>query len=669
MPSELEAEFGKKVRRILVGKPRDLEDRSLFHHISLVPFLAWVGLGADGLSSSAYGPDEAFRTLGAHTYLAVGLAGLTAITIFIIATAYSRIIEQFPNGGGGYFVATKLLGERVGVVSGCALLVDYMLTITVSIAAAGEAIFSMVPHHAHLLGVPLVALKVPLECITILLLITLNIRGVKESVLVLMPIFVLFLITHAIMIVGGIFSHASEFPSVAHEVGTGFHQGVGTLGLWGMFLLFIHAYSLGGGTYTGLEAVSNGLPIMREPRVKTAQRTMIYMSVSLAFTAAGLLVCYLLWHVKPDGDKTLNAVLVERFTNGYRFGGTFVFLTLVSEALLLVVAALAGFLDGPRVLANMATDSWMPRRFAALSDRLTTQNGIMLMGVASLLALLYTHGEVRKLVIMYSINVFLTFSLSMFGMMRWWIGARKHEKHWRRRATLFTVGFVLCATILCITVFEKFMEGGYVTLLVTGLFIILCYIIRHHYENLTEQFKKLNEQLGIIDRIPLPKTTAPLKPDPDQPTAAILVGGYGGLGIHTILNIHRTFPGHFKNMIFLSVAVIDSGRFKGEDEMDHLRQTTNEGLHKYVELARRMGFASECKMSIGTEVVSEAERLCIEVTKELPRTVFFTGKLMFQKERWYQKILHNQTAIAIQKRLQWDGMPMVIMPIRVREDD
>src|SRR5262249_22279333 len=143
--SEVEMSPLLRLRRVLIGAPRDLADRGLFHRLSLIPFLAWVGLGADGLSSSSYGPEEAFRTLGEHTYLALGLAIAMATTVFVISAAYSRIIEEFPHGGGGYVVATKLLGERLGVVSGSALLVDYVLTITVSIAAAGDALFSIAP--------------------------------------------------------------------------------------------------------------------------------------------------------------------------------------------------------------------------------------------------------------------------------------------------------------------------------------------------------------------------------------------------------------------------------------------------------------------------------------------------------------------------------------------
>lgn len=294
-----------------------------------------------------------------------------------------------------------------------------------------------------------------------------------------------------------------------------------------MLLLLAHAYSLGGGTYTGLEAVSNGMAIMREPRVQTGRRTMLYMAVSLAFTAAGLLVCYLLFAVTPEPGKTLNATLVERFAAGMPGGATFVILTLVSEGALLVVGAQAGFLDGPRVLANMAVDSWAPHRFSALSERLTTANGIVLMGATAMGALLYTGGDVRHLVVMYSINVFLTFSLSMLGMLRMWLG-RRGQPSWKRRSALFAVGLTLCATILCITVVEKFSEGGWITVTVTGLCVALAMMVRRHYRAIAGKLSELDASLAVVENEPL----QPVRQfDPSKPTAAILVAGYSGLGV------------------------------------------------------------------------------------------------------------------------------------------
>jgi amino acid transporter len=659
-PSSGHPSLGQRVRRLLVGRPRDLGDRRLFHRLSLIPFLAWVGLGADGLSSSAYGPEEAFKQLGEQRYLAVALAALMAATVLLISAAYRRIIEEFPSGGGGYVVATKLLGDRAGVVSGSALLVDYVLTITISVAAAGDALFSFLP--PGWTGV-----KLPVEIGLILLLSTLNIRGVKESVITLLPVFVLFLITHALVIGGGILGHLPELPATAREVRSGFEGGVATLGLGGLILIFLRAFSLGGGTYTGIEAVSNGIPIMREPKVETGKRTMVYMGVSLAITASGLLLCYLLLDLPVVSGKTMNAVLVERLAGGLPFASTFVILFLFSEAMLLVVAAQAGFLDGPRVLANMAIDSWVPHRFAGLSERLTTQNGILLMGGAALLALLYTGGSVGQLVVMYSINVFVTFSLSMFAMSRFWFRHRGTRKQWRPRILLFGIALVVCVTILGVTVFEKFGEGGWITVGITALVVGVCSLVRRHYRASARIVDQLYRELDDLPLETPPAGTVPSEVHPRQPVAGILVEHFGGVGIHTVLNLVRAFPGHFRGLVFLSVGVVDSGEFKGEDAVEQLRLKTEEMLARYGRLAAGLGLPATSRLRIGTEVVAEAESLCLEVAGEFPRITFFTGKLIFQRERWWHRLLHNETSLAIQQRLQWAGKTMVTLPIRVRE--
>ncbi|MGE0354059.1 MAG: APC family permease [Gemmatimonadales bacterium] len=661
MPSTSERTgWSTRLRRFLIGKPRDLHDHSIFHRLSLVPFLAWVGLGADGLSSSAYGPEEAFRQLGEHRYLAVALAVLMAATVLLISAAYRRIIEVFPTGGGGYVVATKLLGERAGVLSGAALLVDYVLTITISIAAAGDALFSFLP--------PGVApARFAVELTLILGLTVLNVRGVRESVLTLLPVFLLFLGTHVILIGGAILGHLPQFGATAGEVVDGYRHGAATLGFGGMAVVFLRAYSLGGGTYTGIEAVSNGLPIMREPKAETGKRTMIYMGASLAFTATGLLLAYLLWSLSPVPGKTMNAVLVERLTHGLPMGQTFVVLTLFSEAMLLVVAAQAGFLDGPRVLSNMAIDSWVPHRFAMLSDRLTTQNGIIVMGGAALAALLYTRGDVGRLVVMYAINVFITFSLSMFAMCRYWWRRRGTAPEWRGRLGLFGPAFGLCVTILGITVYEKFLSGGWVTVTITLLVIASCLSIRRHYRSAEARVNLLYRDLGELPRNRNGCMAAAAGPGPTDRVAAILVENYGGVGIHTVLNVLRMFPDHFKGLVFLSVGVIDSGEFKGTPSVEGLQARTAEMLDRYRELAAGLGLPSTTRMEIGTEVVASAEVLCRRVAREFCHATFFAGKLIFERPRWWHSLLHNETARAIQERLQWAGRAMVTLPIRVRE--
>ncbi|MFH0989382.1 MAG: APC family permease [bacterium] len=649
-----------KVKEIIVGAPRNLKDPSLFHRISLVAFLAWVGLGADGLSSSSYGPEEAFRALGEHTYLSVGLVLATAFTIFIISYAYSRIIEHFPSGGGGYVVASKLLGSKYGVISGAALLVDYIFTISVSIASAADQLFSFLPPQ-------IIPYKLILVTLSIALLMVLNLRGVKESVTTLMPIFLVFLVTHVILIFGGIFSHLYEGLRVVNDVQRGAQYGFTTLGFWGMVALFARAYSRGAGTYTGIEAVSNGIQIMREPKIHTARRTMLYMAVSLAVTAGGILLCYLLYRVVPVEGKTMNAVLLERFAGGWEFGGLpagqiFIILTLIAEAALLFVAAQAGFIDGPRVMSNMAIDSWLPHRFSSLSNRLTLQSGVMIISGAAILTLFLTGGNTSTLVLMYSINVFLTFSLSELGMIRYWIQNRQKFIDWSRHIVIHIIGFLLCLSILLINLFEKFAEGGWVTIVITTAVVSFCYLIKNHYGKVTENLRRLDTAL---DDIPVIQTEMSPVINPKAHTAVLLVNGYNGLGIHSFLSIQKLFPNHFNNFIFVSVTMIDAGTLKGVDEIEHAKEETQESLKKYVALVHQCGFAAEYRSGEGTDILDEAEKLSLTIAQDFPRSIFFTGRLVFEQERWYQRFLHNETPMEFQRRTQFAGLNTMVLPIRV----
>jgi amino acid transporter len=649
---------------ILFGKPRDLRDRQLFHRLSLVPFLAWIGLGADGLSSSAYGPEEAFRTLGEHSYLALPLAFLMATTVWVISACYMRIIEVFPHGGGGYLVATKLLGQRAGVVAGSALLVDYVLTITVSVAAAGDALFSLIPPDYR-------QFKVPADLAIILFLTVVNIRGVRESILILLPIFMTFLVTHAALILTAIWLHVGDFEQVGTEITSGFRSGLATLGLLGMVGLFFQAYSLGAGTYTGIEAVSNGLNVMRAPQVQTGKRTMVYMAISLSFTAAGLILCYLLLHLAPSPDKsqTMNAILTgdvlrQAFPDAPGLRTVLLLVTLVSEGALLIVAAQAGFIGGPRVMANMAVDSLLPHRFAALSDRFTTSNGIILMSAASIAALVATGGDTRTLVLMYSINVFITFSLAQFGMVRYWWGNRGKEPVWRKRLALFVAGFAFCAMILAITIYEKFGEGGWITLAVTGGLVALCMLVRRYYRRVGRQIAQVQLELADVRE----ENARVMEYDPRLPTAVVLVNSFGGLGMHTILKVLQVFPGYFRNFHFVSVGTIDIATFKGKEELQRLEENTEEALKRYVEYVNGLGFPARYSKDISTDPVDKLEDLCREVARSYRTVVFFSGKVIFERERWYHAIFHNMTAYTLQKRLLWAGLMMVILPVRLREN-
>ena len=415
------------VKDVVIGRARNIADKNIFHHMSLVALLAWVGLGADGLSSSCYGPEAAFRALNGHTHLSLFVAAASMLTITVICLSYSQTIELFPSGGGGYLVASKLLSPTLGVVSGCALIGDYILTIAISVASGADAVFSMLP-------VEWQVWKLKFSLGIVIFLTLLNLRGVKESVVLWVPIFFLFVATYTFGILWAISSHFGDLPGIAHGVIADSRSDCAEVGLFGFVALILRAYSLGAGTYTGIEAVSNGLNALREPRVQTGKRTMLYMGTSLSFVVGGLLLAYLLYDVQPVDGKTLNAVLFEKITAAWPawLAHGFVIAAMASSAALLFIAAQTGFFGGPRVLANMAggpLDADALRhleRPAGHAKRRAAHGRARRCSSCSSPA-----ASVDMLVVLYSINVFITFSLSQLGMVRhWWI-ARAAEPNWK----------------------------------------------------------------------------------------------------------------------------------------------------------------------------------------------------------------------------------------------
>lgn len=683
--NSLSARVDRALRRatiFLLGREKSPVETGIFHNISLIAFFAWVGLGADGLTSSCYGPEEAYLALLGHTHLALWLAAATAITVTVIAVSYSQIIELFPGGGGGYLVATKLLSPTAGVISGCALVVDYVLTIAVSVASGVDALLSFASHADS-------PFKVPLCLAVILVLVTLNLRGVKESVQTLLPIFLLFVMTHLILIFGSLAVHGGSIPAVVQDSVTGTRESLRTIGFWATLFIFLRAFSMGAGTYTGIEAVSNGLPVLREPRVRTGKRTMVYMALSLALTAGGILIGYRLFDVQRVVGQTLNASLIHSFVNSWHAGplwlGTlFVALTLLAEGLLLFVAAQTGFVDGPRVLSSMAVDRWVPSRFANMSSRLVTANGVVLMAVAAGVALVASRAAVKTLVIMYSINVFVTFSLSQLGMVRhWWqIGRDKRDKQpdrkgpeaatlddtgaqtWFPRLLLNGAGMAISVTILLITVTLKFSHGGWVTVVVTGSAVLLAFLIRRHYRRVGYVLQLLN-LVGpdLVDGLLQPPA------HPEGRTVAIFVSRYDGLGLSTLGRIRQLLGSEIRRFVFLSVAQVDSAEFRSEAKVRALRETREKDLQRFLDLAGRMGVEAEQHLAVGTDVVEALEKLAVETAEKYPEILFVAGQIVFERETLATRLLHNEVAFILQKRLTFRGLDLLVLPVTIPDEE
>jgi len=660
--------FGK-IRKTVIGNPRDLKDNSTFRQISLIVFLAWVGLGSDALTSSCYGPEEIYKTLGLHVSLAVIVGLITMVTIFIISTSYSQIIKLFPHGGGGYLVATRLISPNVGMISGSALLIDYVLTISLSISSGSDAFFSFLPIQFH-------PYKVPFALMILGILVILNLRGVKESVSALTPIFIIFVLAHVFLIAYAFTTHIPEIKGVAVQTSSGLTTSISQLGIFGTIVLVMKAYSMGAGTYTGIEAVSNGLPNLREPRVKTAIKTMRLLSISLSIAVIGLIISYFLFDVHIQPGKTLNAVLISKAIVSWNpfMGQSFLYITLISEAALLFVAAQTGFLDGPRVMANMAHDSWLPRRFSMLSDRLVSQNGILIMGVAAYFVIWLSKASVGFLVVLYSINVFITFSLSQFGMVRHWITERKTDKNWLGKLLINGIGLILTTFILFTVIIIKFDEGGWITILITGALVSLAVYIKQHYI-------KIGKEIGRIQQVmnsKMPETIAELNQnhrrksddrtiDVHDMTAVILVNGYSGIGLYSLFKILSKFKDVYKNFVFIQIGIVDADSFHQEAVVETIKQNIEQDLSKYVYLIKQLGYNAEYRFSIGTDVAEEVLNIVPEVVEKYTNTTFIGGQLVFGGTYRITRILHNYTIFSIQKRLYNIGLTSIVIPISLRK--
>jgi amino acid transporter len=566
----------------------------------------------------------------------------------------------FPTGGGGYRVATKLLGPYAGVVSGAALILDYVLTISISIASGVDAMFSLLP-----LGFQ--AYKLGTATVLIIALTALNLRGMKEVITILLPIFLGFVITHALLIVYGTLAHIDMIPALIPATMAETSRLSSELGWAHVAALMLLAYSQGGGTYTGLEAVSNNVNVLAEPRVQTGKATMLYMALSLAFTAGGIILLYLLWDAKPVEGQTLNAVVFGSIIRSLGWESEFmiqaaIVIVLALEAGLLFVAANTGFLGGPAVLSNMAADSWVPHKFRYLSTRLVTENGILVMGLAGLAILLVTGGSVSLLVILYSISVFLTFAISLFGLCAYWWSNRAKQKKWFGRLLLSASGFVVCAGILTMLLSEKFLDGGWIAALIIAAIVALCIAIRSHYLKTKQQLRALD---ATFEAVAFGSVTNPPAPDPAKPTAVFLVGSSRGGGLHALLWVQRMFPEHFFNFVFINARTVDSQAYGGGEEMDAMKVEANSSLRYFDNFCNSKGWAAKSYLAFGTDPIDDFTKLCEKVHEDFPNSIFFTSKLIFARDNWFTRQLHNEAALVLQRRLHLQGLQMIILPMKL----
>ena len=646
------------------SKIKDPLSWETWRHAALVAVLAWAGVGADSLSSANYGPEEAYKALhhGGHEPLVLWLALITALTVVIISLAYVQIIRLFPNGGGGYKAATRLVHPYAGLLSGSALVVDYSLTIAISVAAASDAMFNLTP-------VDWLQFKPFVLAGGLGLLLFINLRGVKESVTILAPIVFGFLIIHVALIGMGLMAKSDDLVERVVEAEKHVETVVNGQGLWALIAIMATAYAAGAGTYTGIEALSENAQYLKPPRAQTGARAMALIAVSLGVLAGGIMLLYTVWLPTMVDGRTLNAVvfdatLLKLFPDQELVRQIIIGFAMVFAAALLLVAASSGFLGGPAVLAWMAIDKWAPHSFAHLSNKLVAQNGVLTMGVAAGLLLLFTGGQVHSLVVLYSINVFLTFSLSITGLVRYNLANRDGRKRlkWTVDTGIAMLALLVAGSILITLFIAKFSQGAWVAVLVALLIAACGYWVRDHYRRFDASMEKTFDDLLIRDpdaAIDIPKPAAMKRP------VGIITGPHGAAGLHALMHAQRLFRGQFDSVLIISAGEVDAEAYGGLEALERLKTQVGERAGKIVAWCRDHGMPAKVYTGFSTDAVITLEELCLKAQKDYPNVIFVATRAMTRPHGWASTLLHGGTALNLQRRLHAHDAPLIVLPMRV----
>jgi amino acid transporter len=459
--SEVEA-IGLRLRRLILGPP--LRSTAIAAE-RIRKLVALPVLSADALSSVAYGPQAMLAVLvlagTAGLALSLPVGGAIGFLMLAVGISYRQTIRAYPHGGGSYIVATDNLGRVPGLVAAAGLMTDYILTVAVSVTAGVAAITSAIPS--------LSADVVPLGLGAIALLLAGNLRGVRQAgSLFALPTYAFMLAVFALVAVGLVQAGERGFAPTPHPALTA-TEGVG-------LMLALRAFSSGATAMTGIEAISNAVPVFKEPCWRNARTTLTWMVGLLVALFAGVVVLAHLDGVVPTADETVLSQLAHRSFGG----GPLYAYTQAATAAVLLLAANTAFNDFPRVLSLMARDSSAPKMFLHKGDRLAFNNGIVALAVCAGAVLVAFGGKTNALIPLYAVGVFLAFALSQAGMVVHW--RRHRDAHWRKSMFINGVGAALSAIVFLIAGITKFTAGAWLAIVVVGAIVVVCLRIRRHYE-------------------------------------------------------------------------------------------------------------------------------------------------------------------------------------------
>lgn len=590
------------LKRLLIGQPLKTAEEG---GQSLTKFKALALLSSDALSSVAYGTEQIttvlFALSAAATWYAMPAAGIVLILLFAITMSYRQIIHAYPSGGGAYVVATKNWGTGAGLVAGGSLLVDYMLTVAVSVTAGTEAITSAVP-----------ALRdhsVAISVIIVLFIMTLNLRGMRESASFLTVPVYFFVIMIVGMVVWGLINIATghlayHAPAVI---------GASVPGM--TVILFLKAFSAGSSSLTGVEAISNAVPNFKEPKRKNAANTLAIMSLILATFFAGITFLSYYLGVMPNPEQTVLSQI-----GALVFGkGIFYYLLQLATAMILAVAANTGFSAFPMLAYNMAKDKFMPHLFMDKGDRLGYSNGIIFLAVGAIALIFIFHGQTNLLIPLYAVGVFVPFTLSQSGMIIHWF--REKGKNWVLNACFNLLG-ALISFALVIFLFWLHFDNVWPYLVIMPFLLFMFYKVHDHYVKIAAQLRLTMDEEAQFHKY-------------DGSTVIVLVSSVTHVTTGAI-NYARSIGDY---VIAMHVS-FDTNPKKEHETAKEFKQAFPDV--RFVDLHSSYRSVTKPVLRFTDVIAKNAANRNYSVTVLVPQFV--------PKKPW-QNILHNQTALQLRRAL------------------
>lgn len=455
------------LKSFLIGSPIETIKEK---HERLSKKMGLAVFSSDPLSSVAYGTEEILFALvvGGTAFLnyMVPIAVVIVILVAIVATSYYQTIHAYSSGGGAYIVAKDNLGTYPGLVAGAALLIDYVLTVTVSVAAGIAAVTSAFPGTRDY--------TVLMCLLSILVIAIMNLRGVRESGRIFsFPVYLF--IGSLLFLIAASFAKSFSIPHIQYQELKGT-----TANILPMFII-LRAFASGCATLTGIEAVSNGVRAFKAPEAKNAGITLLWMAFTLGILTIGVAFFSHYYGILPNENETVLSQLARTI-----FSKGVVYYTIqFATTLVLILAANTSFADFPRLSSIMANDRYLPRQLSNRGDKLVFSNGILILGFLSALLLVLFRGDTHSLIPLYAVGVFTAFTLSQAGMVRHWM--KDKGRDWFKSALINGVGAVFTGIVLIIIAVEKFSHGAWIVLIAIPLLVFLTYRVHNHYLSAAEQ--------------------------------------------------------------------------------------------------------------------------------------------------------------------------------------